>query len=273
MSKAKRLNGKRVARPEKIGLLYLFLIPLFLSVVKSLFSSDYSGFMLKGVGFLLLSGAISLASKGWHQKTLYEKATLARAPKIPFLKLAAFGLGVSAFYLSFFVGGKTLLPALFVGVLAPIGFYLYYGFDPKQDKLGNIDGISAQLVIDTIKEANQKLSDIRNDMESIADKPLHEKLTIATQKADTILATIQEDPKDIRVARKFLIVYIDGIAKVTNSYTQMKEDEITTDTKEKLYSLMDDVENRFSSELTRLKENNQFDLDVHIDVLKEQIKN
>jgi hypothetical protein len=273
MSKAKRLNSKRVAKPEKIGLLYLFLIPLFLSVVKSLFSSDYSGFMLKGLGFLLLSGAISLASKGWHQKTLYAQATLARAPKIPFLKLAAFGLGISAFYLSFFIGGKTLLPALFVGVLAPLGFYLYYGFDPKEDKLGNIDGISAQLVLDTMQEANGKLAHIKKDMQKITDKVLHTKLTLATQKADTILLTIQEDPKDIRVARKFLIVYIDGIAKVTNAYTQLEEEEITMETKERLYTLMDDVESKFSSELQRLKENNHFDLDVHIDVLKEQIKN
>jgi len=32
------------------------------------------------------------------------------------------------------------------------------------------------------------------------------------------------------------------------------------------------VEERFDKELKRLKENNAFDLDVHIDVLKEQIK-
>jgi len=273
MSKAKRLQSKKVSRPDKSSLLYLFLIPLFVSVVRSLFSNDYSGFLLKGIGFLLLSGSITLASKGLIQTQAYKRATLAKAPKIPLLKLAAFGLGASAFYLSFFVGGKALFPSLFVGILAPLGFYLYYGFDPKEDKLGNIDGISAQLVLDTIQEANGKLAHVKKDMQKITDKVLHTKLTLATQKADTILLTIQEDPKDIRVARKFLIVYIDGIAKVTNAYTQLEEAEITMETKERLYTLMDDVESRFSSELQRLKENNHFDLDVHIDVLKEQIKN
>jgi len=272
MSKAKRINGKRVSRPEKIGLLYLFLIPMFVSVVQSLFRSDYGGFILKGLGFLLLYGVITLANKGWKQKTLYTQSTLIRAPKVPFLKLAAFGLGITAFYLSFFIGGKTLFPSLFVGILTPLGFYLYYGFDPTKDKLSSIDGISAQLVLDTIKEANQKLAAIRSDMKNIADESLQEALTVATQKADTILTTIQEDPKDIRVARKFLIVYIDGIAKVTNAYTQIDEKEISTKTKQKLYTLMEEVEQRFTAELQRLKENNHFDLDVHIDVLKEQIK-
>ncbi len=92
-------------------------------------------------------------------------------------------------------------------------------------------------------------------------------------KAKNILETIQEDPKDIRVARKFLIVYIDGVAKVTDSYVSMDEEDIDSETKERLYRLMEDLDIRFDKELERLKNNNQFDLDVHIDVLKEQIKN
>jgi len=272
MSKAKRIKGKRVKHQEKTTLLYLFLIPLFISIVKSLFASDYSGFLLKGAGFLFLSGSISLASKGLAQKRAYEKATLAKAPNIPMMTLAAAGLGLSAFYLSFFIGGKPILSALFVGILAPLGFYLYYGIDPRKDKLDNIDGISAQLVLDTIQEAHTKLTRIKNDMTKISDKILLDKLRIATVKADRILQAIQEDPKDIRVARKFLIVYIDGIAKVTNAYIQLDETEITEETKQRLYTLMDDIEHTFTSELQRLKENNQFDLDVHIDVLKEQIK-
>ena len=115
-------------------------------------------------------------------------------------------------------------------------------------------------------------SDIEKHMGQIEDTLLHRKLNTAMIKAKNILETIQEDPKDIRVARKFLIVYIDGIAKVTDSYVAMDEEDINSETKEKLYSLMDHLDTRFDKELERLKNNNQFDLDVHIDVLKEQIK-
>ncbi len=273
MSKAKRIHAKATKITQKVWLLYLFLFLAFLSVAKALFSSDYSGFILSGIGFLILAGSTALAQRGLTQRLAYEQATLAKAPAVPYMSLAAIGLGIGSFYLNFFVGGRTLLPSLFAGILAPAGFWLYYGFDPKKDKLGAIEGISADLVLETLHEAKEKLSHIREDITQIHDRTLQQKITIATQKADTILATIQEDPKDIRVARKFLIVYIDGIAKVTSSYRQLDEEEITIETKEKLYTLMDDIESRFSSELTRLKENNQFDLDVHIDVLKEQIKN
>jgi len=109
-------------------------------------------------------------------------------------------------------------------------------------------------------------------MLEIKDTILHDKLQKALVKADHILKTIQEDPKDVRVARKFLTVYIDGIAKVTKSYTELDEADINTQTTQRLHTLMDEVEERLSKELQRLKNNNAFDLDVHIDVLKEQIK-
>ncbi len=213
-----------------------------------------------------------MAKKGFLYKEEYERSKLAKAPKTPFLKYGAIALGITLFYISFFVAGHSLINALFIGIIATVGFYLYYGFDPTEDKIDKIDGISADLVIESINKAKNKLIDIKNGAKKIDDTTLSQKLDIAIQKADSILDTIQEDPKDIRVARKFLVVYIDGIGKVVESYTKLDEGDIDPDTKERLYRLMDDVQNRFDSELDRLKRNNQFDLDVHIDVLKKQIK-
>lgn len=278
MSKAKRINGKpvektdKIVKADKMGILYLFVIPMFISVVISLFSSDYRGFILGGIGFLLLLGSVRMAKIGFAQDAVYRKSILAKAPKTPYKTLAALGLGVTSFYLSFLVGGEGILRSLFVGILAPIGFYLYYGFDPRIDKLGSLDGVSAQMVLDAIKEAKHKLAKVKNDMDKISDPVLENKLSISMQKAEVILQTIEEDPKDVRTARKFLIVYIDGLLKVTNSYTAMDESDIEDDTKDRLYALLNDVDEKFNKELDRLKENNQFDLDVHIDVLKEQIK-
>jgi hypothetical protein len=53
----------------------------------------------------------------------------------------------------------------------------------------------------------------------------------------------------------------------------MDETDIKGETKEKLHQLLDDVEKRFDKELQRLKKNNEFDLDVNIDVLQQQIRN
>ncbi len=92
------------------------------------------------------------------------------------------------------------------------------------------------------------------------------------ERSETILNALVDDPKDIRVARKFLVVYLDGVSDVIGSYNNVEEEHITFETRERLLELMADVEKRFQKELVRLRANNQFDLDVNIDTLKEQIK-
>lgn len=274
MSKAKRYTppNRPTLHMTKGTLLYLFLIPLFLSVVLALFNTDIKAFMLNGLSFLLFLFVARVAQKGFTQEAHYHRDTFSQAPKIPYKMIAGYLLGGATLFTAYFAGAQDLGKSVFLAVIATVGYYLYYGFDPKVNKFNNLGDISAEFVLETIKEAREKLARIEADMSNINDLALYDKLSIATAKAETILQTIQEDPKDVRVARKFLTVYIDGVAKVTNSYTSLEENQITPEIKSKLHTLMDDVEERFDKELKRLKQNNEFDLDVHIDVLKEQIK-
>ena len=221
-----------------------------------------------GLFFLLLK----LSNLGFKQELEYQNTTFTKAPKVPYKTISAFLLGGATFLSAMMFTEKTLIASLFLGAISVLGYYLYYGFDPKEDKLENLGDISAEFVLETLSEARTKLLNIEKHIDKIEDTFLYQKLNVALQKAKKILEVIQNDPKDIRVARKFLIVYIDGVAKVTDSYVAMDEVDIMSDTKEKLYALMEDLDIRFDKELQRLKNNNQFDLDVHIDVLKEQIK-
>jgi len=274
MASAKRYTPKETAKVSitKGILLYFFTLPLFLSVIIALFQTNIKAFTLNTVGFLLYLGVLTLAKKGFLQEAAYQASTFAKAPKIPYKSIAGFLLGGVTFYSAYLSGSAPLFKSLFLSVIATIGYFLYYGSDPKADKLENLGDISADFVLNTIKEAQGKLNTIRTHMEKIHDPILHQKLSDALIQAESILKTIEEDPKDIRVARKFLIVYIDGIAKVTESYTEMEETQIDNSTKARLHSLMDDVQTRFEKEIERLQSNNQFDLDVHIDTLKAQIK-
>ena len=274
MAKAKPYKPTTaLIKAQKGTLLYLFLIPLFLSVILALFQTNIKSFMLNGIAFTLFFITAKVSSKGFQQESEYVKSILTKAPKVPYKTIAGFLLGGSTFFTAWVAGGKSFITALFLGGIATLGYYLFYGFDPKKDKLDNLGDVSAAFVLETIGEAREKLSNIETDKEAIKDTYLKERLNKALQKANLILETIQEDPKDIRVARKFLIVYIDGIAKVTDAYVGLDEVDIEKKTKERLYTLMEDLDNKFDKELVRLKNNNQFDLDVHIDVLQEQIKN
>ena len=274
MAKAKPYNpGTTATVATKGTLLYLFLIPLFIAVILALLQTNIYAFLLNSMAFALFFITVKVSRIGFVQEAEYMNSTLAKAPKVPYKMIAGFLLGGSTFFAAWVAGGKPFMTALFLGAIATLGYYMFYGFDPKKNKLENLGDVSAEFVLESINEAKTKLSNIEGHMREIKDRLLFDKLNIAVSKAKDILETIQNDPKDIRVARKFLIVYIDGIAKVTDSYVSMDEEDIKAETKEKLYRLMEDLDSRFDKELARLKNNNQFDLDVHIDVLKEQIKN
>lgn len=257
---------------NKGALLYIFLVPLFISVILALLQTEIMAFVWNSIAFVLFFLVLKLSHKGFIQEKEYLLATLTKAPKTPYKTMSALLLGIATFFTAWIAGGKPFMTSLFLGLISTLGYYLYYGFDPKEDKLDNLGDISAEFVLETIQEAQDKLSNIKEDMQEMDDKLLVEKLDKAVKKAEHILAVIQEDPKDIRVARKFLIVYIDGIAKVIDAYSTLDEKDIDAERKENLYALIDDLDLKFDSELERLKNNNLFDLDVHIDVLKEQIK-
>jgi hypothetical protein len=276
MSKAKRYNpqtsGTKRFKLEKGHFLYVFLAPLFLSIILALIKQEFSNFLFNIISFGLFFATAKLNTMGLNKEYEYHTSTLTKAPK-PFKTLSAGLLGVSTLFTAWIAGGQDLLISIALAMVSMVGYFLFYEFDPKEDKLENIGDISAQFVIETLSTARGKLAVVEEDMKKIKEEILYSKLRIATDKGYQILNNIEADPTDIRVARKFIIVYIDGIKKVTSSYTSMDENDITDETKEKLSDLLTDVEERFNKEIIRLKKNNQFNLDVHIDVLQEQIKN
>ena len=276
MSKAKRYDPSTSStkrfKLEKGHFLYVFLAPLFLSIILALLQQKFSLFLFNIIAFGLFFATAKLNTIGLNREYEYHTSTLIKAPK-PLKTLTAGLLGVSTLFTAWIAGGQDFFISLALALVAVVGYFLYYGFDPKEDKLENIGDISAEFVIETLATARGKLAEVEEGMKKIKEPELHKKLRIATDKGYEILNNIEKDPKDLRVARKFIIVYIDGIKKVTASYTAMDEKDITAPTKEKLSTLLSDVEKRFDKEILRLKENNQFDLDVQIDVLQQQIKN
>ena len=277
MAFVKKYKPKIDTKMYKTGkgyLLYIFLVPLFIAIILSLIERNILAFLLNLTAFGLFYATAKLNSLGLENEFQYNKEKLTKAPDKPYKTFSAILLGISTFFTATIAGGESIIMGLFLSVISSIGYYLYYGLDPRDDKLENIGDISAELVLKTISEAKSKLDKIEQHIDKISnDNLLQKKLSLAVKKAKNIIQTIQEDPKDIRVARKFLIVYIDGLESVTNAYTSMDEADIKEKTRDKLHQLLEDVEHRFDKELTRLKKNNEFDLDVNIDVLQQQIKN
>ena len=272
MSKAVRING-RAMKPwtRRPWLLYLFLLLLFFSVAVSLFEAEYGRFLVKLGIFALFAGSAALVRKGLEESQKYEEAVIGKAPP-PYKSLGALGLGISVFLLAFLIDGGGIFRSLFVAVLALAGALLNYGLDPGGDKLPRNSGVDPELLLKSLEEAEATLDEMVEAREKIRDPQLEEALDHAVANARKILETIKADPKDIRVARKFLVVYLEGIKTVIRQYNDLDGVLIDASVRMRLISLLQDAKERFEKELERLRSNDLFDLDVQIDALKEQLK-
>jgi len=273
MAKTKKITQTTQTQSSaKASLLYLFLLLLFLSTAFSLFEGEYIKFLKKIAAFILFFGAIKLLDRGLENEKEYQSALIAFAPKMKFKLFGAILLGVDVFFISYFINYDSLLNAIFVTLLSTIGVLLYYGLDPSRDKLPQESGIDMKKMLQELQEAQEKIDFIKEAQEDISDYELQKAIEEATTKAEHILETIKADPKDIKVARKFIVIYLDGIKDVIRQYKDIDKTKLDESFRVRLIELLELASSRFDKELDRLKSNEIFDLDVQIDALKQQLK-
>ncbi len=267
-----RTLAREAKRKTGALLLYLLMIPLLFSLIVSLFGGNIRLFLLKLGGFLLLGVSATALTRGIRNAMAYEETEWTRAPSIPWKIVGAVTFGVTIFYLGFIVGEKGAGISLFAALVGTAGILLYYGIDPRRDKVPELEGMDAELLLQSLAEAEDTLESIRRHNRSIHDLTLHREMEHALEKAEKILRAIEANPKRLREARKFLVVYIDGVSRVTEQYTELGDRRIDEETRQRLYRLLKEVQDRFDRELERLHEGERFELDVQIDALREQMK-
>ena len=267
---ATRDIASRAARP---WLLYFFAPLLLTGVAASLIAGHYRLFFYKLIGFGLYYLAVRCVERGNLEALLYEKAAVARAPRPPCRTLGAAALFATAAFLGMTVNGASWFQSLFVGAVTAAGVLLFYGTDPMEDKLPETEGdINASHLLDTLQEARERLEAIKHSKAAVEDRELAMLLDETVHQAERILRAIENDPALLRLARKFLVVYVEGIAEVMARYGRLKEKGIDTATRERLAALLREANERFEKEREKLERGDRFDLEVQIDAMRELLK-
>ena len=279
MSKAKRYDpATQVLDTVKTGIkgILLFLMPLpvlvaaVIHLVKgNIFSSITAGALF--TGFMI---AAVVARHGFKLESRFRKKRLAKAPGTPFKSVAAIILAVTTGLTAFLLSSYGLFASILIGFVTLIGFYLAYGVDPRRDKTGNISlGVSADEVFAALEEAEIKIATIEEARKNIKNLNFNQHLKRIIKKARGILTLIEEDPRDLTRARKFLKVYLEGTARVTESYAKTQGRDATTEILDSNFQeVLDSIESTFDEQHQKLLRNDQLDLDVKIEVLKTQLK-
>jgi len=256
------------------GLLLLILpLPLLLAVLVSLSKGALGALLANSFGFtLFILGAI-LARKGFRIEQEYHRRKISRAPSIPYKLIAgmtvAFATGVTAFS----GVGYSTLNSLAFSIVTFIGYYLLYGIDPRQDKMGStIAGVTAKEVLDALEDAENTIESIDTAAAKIGHRELRQRLSRITTQARAVLRAIEEDPKDLRRARKFLVVYLQSTQQVTEGYARTHKKMGSQELEDNFRRVLDSIEHTFKEQQEKLLKNDVFDLDVQIEVLQAQLK-
>lgn len=283
MSKAKRYNSDEINTDQikhtlrykfKGILLFLLPIPALIAAVLSLVRGDIISTLITGGAFAAYMVAAIIARHGFKLEGEYHKHKIARAPKFPYKNIAGFLTASITGVFAWLGADYNIIEAALIGGATLLGYAMYYGLDPRQDKHGNISfGVSIEEVLDAMEHANIRINAIEDARHKIQDPRINQSLGRITHKAREIISTIEEDPTRLPRARKFLKVYLDGAKRVTETYAKTHKHGTTTQALDTDFNqVLDSIEQTFTEQQTKLLENDTFDLDVQIEVLNRQLK-
>lgn len=175
--------------------------------------------------------------------------------------------------IAFISAGNSFLVSIAFGLGALAGMILLYGLDPRQEKMvAGSHGYTADEIAATITEAETQISGIEQANKQITNRLFNQRIRIICEQARSIVDMLEDDPGDIRRARKFLNIYLDGALKVTTGYADMQRKHQSEKLSDNFENVLQTIESVFVEQKQKLLEDDVLDLDVQIEVLTAQLK-
>ena len=272
--KPKRFINHTLQRYSPRGLLLYFLpLALIPATIIALGKGNLLGIIVNASGLALYVLAVWCLRKGLQEETALAQNPMAGAPKWPLKMLATIITALATGMIAWLGAQQTLSVALMFAGGAFLGMYLSYGFDLRQEKkIADAQGYSGNEILRMLTESSQIIRSIEQANKKIRNTELNRRIENICAIADRILADIEADPRDIRRARKFLNVYLDGARQVTEGYAKTHQQTQSEQLEQNFRTVLETIESVFQEQHQKLLEDDVFDLDVKIEVLTTQLK-
>ena len=254
-------------------LMFLLPLPVLAAAVVSLARGQLGPLIGDAAGYsLFLSGAL-LLRRGLLSEGEYDRRRIAKVPW-PLKTLGGGLIGLATAVTAWLGAGHHPAIAAAFGLAALLGCYLNYGFDPRVAKRVT-DGYGVDTtdqVLEALAQAERSIVAIEQAGRDIRNAELNDRLRRIAKLARDILKLLEEDPRDLRRARKFLNVYLDGAQKVTEGYAKTHARVAAPDLDDNFRRVLATIEEVFQEQQQKLLETDITDLDVQIEVLATQLK-
>ncbi len=276
MSLAKRYGGKaRGGHPNSRGLLLYFLpLPLLLAALLRLSGGHWMLALLLGVAFAICILAANLSRRGMLiESQALRRKLVRRSSTVPYKAMAALVLGAGVTLAAWAGTRNGLITSVIYGGFTFLGYYLRYGFDPARNSPDiSAVGVTAEEVLDVLEEAESRIDAIETSARQIKQPELRQRLRRIVAAVRELLDIIEDQPSDLRRARKFLKVYLDGAQQVVAGYARTHRLGDDAALEDNFRRVLDTIETVVEEQRIKLMEHNHDDLDVKIEVLQMQLE-
>ena len=225
---------------------------------------------LTGAAILIL--AAWLLRDGLRAEAAYHERKVARRPGLPRKILASVLTGIGIAIAAYKSDPGVIAPVIFG--LAAAGLHsAAFGLDPLADKgMEGIDTFQQDRVARVVDEAERHLAAMTDAIKRAGDRQMEARVERFQDTARDMFRTVEEDPRDLTGARKYLGVYLlgakDATIKFADIYARTRDAQARTD----YAHLLDDLEKSFSARTRKMLLEDRSDLTVEIDVLRERLE-
>lgn len=247
----------------------LFFVPVPLAI--RAFFGDASQLALNLIAFGTLLLAAWLTREGLKAHEAYDARKVAKRPAFPRKMAASVLTGAALFIAGFASGGFGLAPVVFA-VAGTVLHGLAFGLDPLKDKgVEGIDAYQQSRVARAVDEAEDHLKAMQDAILRARDRQMESRVERFATTARDLFRTVEEDPRDLTAARKYLGVYLlgarDATAKFADIYARTRDAQAKAD----FEALLTDLEQNFAARNKTMLLADRSDLDIEIDVLRERL--
>lgn len=254
---------------------------LFVPAIPLVFTSlndGAVGLTLAIVAAAILTLAALLTREGLRAEAEYNARKVARRPALPRKMVGSVltGVGIAvAAYKTGLADGEvgSLLAGLLFGVVATVLHGVAFGLDPLKNKgMEGVDTRQQDRVARVVNEAEKSLREMSDAILRAGDRQMEARVERFQTTARELFRTVEEDPRDLSSARKYMTVYLtgarDATVKFADVYARTRDAQARADYSE----LLDDLEQNFAARTKKMLLDDRSDLTVEIEVLRDRLR-
>ena len=224
------------------------------------------------VGGGILTLAAWLLQEGLVAEAAYNARKVARRPALPrkMMASALTGIGVA---IAAYTGDSGVIGSVLYGVAA-LGLHVAaFGIDPLTDKrMEGIDDFQQDRVARVVDKAEAHLEAMRGQIDILNDRKLTMRVATFQTVARKMIRTVEEDPRDLTGARKFLGVYLQGARDATTKFVDLYQRKKDESARSNYEALLDDLEQNFAARTDKMMLDDRSDMDIEINVLRDRLQ-